>query len=737
MLTGDNGILKRAEEARTKTDIATIQEKIKLSYLATLSETYKPENNRIISTETLQEQIRTDGLTDAIVLEDDIFEVHTQGKKFKINQNGDVIYIDDINEDVQTADTINKMALLQSTGSNIVNEKENITKVYFRKEKIETIEQKYNNATIKADLTFENYGKVYGWLSNDSENEGKYILYIESDGITKLVSGSSLFVGFSNLKTIDFSNVDTSECTSFEWMFANCFNLENLDVSKFNTENVTKMPGMFSRCKKLTSLNLSNFNTSKVKEMQSMFNECEILRDLSIDNFDTKLVENMQLMFNSCKALEELDLSNFDTSNVQSMRNMFCACVALRSLNLSSFNTSNVTVMDDMFNSCRNLVTIYASNLWNIKEGTSTARMFSNAQQIKGGQGTTYNASNIDGAYAKIDEGTSSPGYFTYSQSPTSSSGDKYIALTFDDGPNETTTVEVLNLLEEYNAHASFFLIGNNITESNKAVIRRAHNMGCEICSHSKSHTNMNEMSEAEIATEISYVDTLVNQAIGTNTSFFRAPYLRYSDTMLNSINKTSISGLGASDSDSSVTIDTRAQKILEAARDGMIVLLHDFNGNSNTVEALKIVIPRLQQEGYKFLNLTELFNQKQVTPETKMVYNQVVKFDGNFNKTLFTGEASYTSLNKTELINAGDNYALKVEYTGTKPPNIVLQKWTNGSLYKEVNPMYYNNNVAYYHAKDILIALQQANTSYDEINDIKVRYFENGTVITKVDLYT
>ena len=57
----------------------------------------------------------------------------------------------------------------------------------------------------------------------------------------------------------------------------------------------------------------------------------------------------------------------------------------------------------------------------------------------------------------------------------------KYIALTFDDGPNTSTTNQVLDILEEYNARASFFLIGENINARSEKSVKRAFDMGCEI----------------------------------------------------------------------------------------------------------------------------------------------------------------------------------------------------------------------------------------------------------------
>ncbi|MDE7121978.1 MAG: polysaccharide deacetylase family protein, partial [Oscillospiraceae bacterium] len=108
----------------------------------------------------------------------------------------------------------------------------------------------------------------------------------------------------------------------------------------------------------------------------------------------------------------------------------------------------------------------------------------------------------------------------------------KLIALTFDDGPNTTTTNDVLDILETYNAKASFFLIGNNINPESAESVRRAYAMGMEIDNHSRSHGNMSKMSEEEIQAEISYVDDKVLEITGETTKFFRPPFIDVSDSM-------------------------------------------------------------------------------------------------------------------------------------------------------------------------------------------------------------
>ena len=84
------------------------------------------------------------------------------------------------------------------------------------------------------------------------------------------------FYNFLNLNTIvGLKNLNTSEVTSMDNMFANCGKLTALDLSNFNTSNVTNMGGMFYFCEGLTSLDLSSFDTSKVDNMENMFAGCK------------------------------------------------------------------------------------------------------------------------------------------------------------------------------------------------------------------------------------------------------------------------------------------------------------------------------------------------------------------------------------------------------------------------------------------------------------------------------
>ena len=182
---------------------------------------------------------------------------------------------------------------------------------------------------------------------------------LDTSQVTSMIEA---FYQCSNLTSIDLTNVNTSNVTNMSSMFSSCYGLTSLDVRNFDTSKVTDMNYMFYNCFYLTSLDLSNFDTSNVTDMSSMFSGCYGLTSLDVRKFNTTNVTNMHSMFFGCHNLTSLDLSNFDTSNVTDMSSMFYEGYHLTSLDLSNFDTSNVTSMEDMFNGCESLTSLDLTN---------------------------------------------------------------------------------------------------------------------------------------------------------------------------------------------------------------------------------------------------------------------------------------------------------------------------------------------------------------------------------------
>ena len=225
---------------------------------------------------------------------------------------------------------------------------------------------------------------------------------------TSSVTNMSDMFSNSQATTLDVSNFDTSKVTDMSSMFYNS-QATTLDVSNFDTSKVIDMNHMFWNSK-ATTLDVSNFDTSKVTNMSYMFSNSKATT-LDLSSFDTSSVTNMSYMFFSSKATT-LDVSNFDTSKVTNMRSMFSGSQAT-TLDVSNFDTSKVTDMSKMFYNSTKLKTIYASNKFNTDAVTSSIEMFTHSTNLVGGSGTTYNSSYTDKTYARIDGGTSNPGYFT------------------------------------------------------------------------------------------------------------------------------------------------------------------------------------------------------------------------------------------------------------------------------------------------------------------------------------
>ena len=243
---------------------------------------------------------------------------------------------------------------------------------------------------------------------------------LQNTSITSVELGESIapfsmaywFSNCRNLASVDLSLLDTSNTTDMRALFFFCRKLTSVDLSNFNTSEVTYMQNMFTYTG-FSSLDLSNFNTSKVTNMSLMFSDCDLLTSLNISSFDTSKVENFNSMFNEV-AITSLDLSNFDTSSATNMKGMF-SYAKTKLLDLSSFDTSNVSDMQQMFKNCKMLETIYVQDSFVTTNVTISTEMFYNmSTKLKGGAGTVWNSSNPkDKTYARIDGGTSNPGYFT------------------------------------------------------------------------------------------------------------------------------------------------------------------------------------------------------------------------------------------------------------------------------------------------------------------------------------
>lgn len=206
-------------------------------------------------------------------------------------------------------------------------------------------------------------------------------------------------------------------------------------------------------------------------------------------------------------------------------------------------------------------------------------------------------------------------------------------ALTFDDGPSNTTS-QILDVLEKYNCTASFFIVGAWAQDKGDLeIMQRAVDMGCTIENHTWTHKDLRDMTVEEITEAYQSVQDFVYESVGDYPQFFRAPGLCVNKTVFETIPLTFINGSGGSadwnskEEDTATSdLETRVKGILDVAKDGHIYLLHNCSNNHLTPEALDIALPQLIEQGYTFVNIRELFEIKgqELTPDLNSAWTDV-----------------------------------------------------------------------------------------------------------------
>ena len=212
------------------------------------------------------------------------------------------------------------------------------------------------------------------------------------------------------------------------------------------------------------------------------------------------------------------------------------------------------------------------------------------------------------------------------------------IALTFDDGPGEYTD-ELLDCLEENNAHATFFMLGQNVG-SWESTVQRMADIGCEIGSHSWDHPNLYDLSMDSVAKEFSDTDAALEKACGQKASVARAPYGNWSDDIISTVGKPfftwSLDSLDWSYLDVNKDYDAVMNGDLT---DGSIILMHDIHEPS--VQAAIKMIPELVQKGYKLMTVSELAAAKGVALQNA---NYSDFWDSSLQKGIVAGYSGNTT---------------------------------------------------------------------------------------------
>ena len=189
---------------------------------------------------------------------------------------------------------------------------------------------------------------------------------------------------------------------------------------------------------------------------------------------------------------------------------------------------------------------------------------------------------------------------------PAANSGSKVIALTFDDGPGPYTA-QLLDILDQHGAKATFFLIGSKVS-ARADVLRRMHSHGHQLGNHSWSHPELPKLPVDQIAGEINRTNDAIKQATGIKLTILRPPYGAVNSAVLEQLRLRGMSSILWS-------VDTRdwadrnsdivCSRAVAGAHPGAIILMHDIHQTS--VGAVPCILSALKQQGYSFVTIQGL----------------------------------------------------------------------------------------------------------------------------------
>jgi len=202
------------------------------------------------------------------------------------------------------------------------------------------------------------------------------------------------------------------------------------------------------------------------------------------------------------------------------------------------------------------------------------------------------------------------------------------LALTFDDGPDETWTPQILNILKQKNAPAAFFVIGESASQYPQ-VVKNEYQSGNDVGNHTFTHPDFEIISKSQLQIELNLTELLLESNLGVKTLLFRPPYgIDHQPETASEIQMLPIPQAmgyiivgarvdphdwGEPNGGAPPATATIVERVLHDAQlgKGNIILMHDGGGNrSNTVAALPQVIDGLRAKGYEFVSVADLLNQ-------------------------------------------------------------------------------------------------------------------------------
>lgn len=181
----------------------------------------------------------------------------------------------------------------------------------------------------------------------------------------------------------------------------------------------------------------------------------------------------------------------------------------------------------------------------------------------------------------------------------------KRVAITFDDGPNISTTTRLLDGLRERGVKATFFVIGKS-ADNNREIIKTMYEDGHLIGNHTNTHCNLAGMSCTEAENEINLANNVIKDITGSNTDYIRPPFGECGKQLDSELNMFKV--MWDIDPRDWSVLNTKSvvNYVVNHVDDGDIILLHDIFDTS--VDAALEIIDILKSQGYEFVTVEDIF---------------------------------------------------------------------------------------------------------------------------------
>lgn len=184
---------------------------------------------------------------------------------------------------------------------------------------------------------------------------------------------------------------------------------------------------------------------------------------------------------------------------------------------------------------------------------------------------------------------------------------DKVVALSFDAAWGNEDTQTLIDILDKYDIHATFFVVGDWVDKYPESV-KALSDAGNEVMNHSSHHAHFSQLNDSEIVSDITACNEKIAAVTGETPVLFRCPYGEYDDHVISAVN-----GMGMTavqwDVDSldwkGISADEIKSRVLKNVSPGSIVLFH--NAAENTPQALPGIIESLIADGYRIVPISQM----------------------------------------------------------------------------------------------------------------------------------